>query len=206
MLKQGGLTGIVTSAHHKTPKRWERKVAKDLSEAGLPMVRVVRESFGESCPDVVQVPAGTVFDPRPYWELVQRVRLGPLVGECKTRRHVDVPAYLIKAIKDYDAAPVFESRVLGATCTRRVPLWIREMLSQVRSYRKVIEVKPALCFVAIRKKRGRGSGSGLFDFVIVVTNNFREVTKNHPQGITWGDLSVLSYSKFLSQMWGFGKA
>ena len=162
----------------RTAKRWEKKVAEDLS-----LVWVVREDYGVSVPDVVEVQGDP--PPRGYWELLQRHALGPLLGECTSRQHKDMPAYIVKAL----------SRGVPEI-NRAIPKWLQRWVTQVNSY--CPEMFPTLRFVAVNKKPGRGKGKGTCLFVVVDREQFMNVIGVEPGGVRWFNLVLLHYDDFVS--------
>jgi len=131
--------------------------------------------YGDSAPDVVQLHepiVGTAF-----WETVQRVGYGPIIVECKTRKHDFFPKYLILALKHF--GPILNP----------IPAWLEEWIEQADGYHKSSKF-----FLAVKKKRGRGSGNGTINFVVFIDGTFPF------NGITWGRLVLLPYEEFLEEL------
>jgi hypothetical protein len=181
----------MSSAQHRTAKRFEERVAADLQRLGIPVVRVHRESWGESCPDVVQVDSVDFGGARPFWSLVSQRTLGPLCVECKTRRHTDIPGYLVKAVKAF--VMVRDTGVEGRI-ERQIPEWLIEMVEQAKGYGQ------PLWFVVIRKKRGKGKGAGAVTFAICDELAFTQQAGFYPIGARWHNLVVMPFDGFLYQL------
>ena len=101
----------------KSWKVWEKKVATDLD-----LVRVVKEHYGQIAPDVVQV-ADTSKLITYFWTEVRTYGVGPLIGECKSRNHKAIPAYLFKVLDDSSVQTLY----------RKQPVWVANFTLLVKA-------------------------------------------------------------------------